>query len=489
MLIRGLTFEATDRDPSSRARQLRFPFRGAEALCLANQTWAARAYQKEGTESTHNLATNENFSVKLLHERRKLDQRLADLQHRNDPRFSCITRHHDMHAPLSGTLYIGEPSFERFEALPPEIKLKIMKFTTLCEDQKDLKALILGSRDAHDLWKTSSSAILRFAASCLPEHEEFMLYFSPSREFHANIDYDGNKVLVPVRRQRNFVKSILLRNATRHFEGHGQRSISSRITASYSFAAWNDRVRDEKYKPRGFPYFKMLEAFTRAVDKALKCLKAIPDSSVFLDIDDILLRRALLLLIMMGVPAAPVDFNYCRGYTFIPAMWTRKQTVLVQIQHSDVRKAARKILIFLTYTVRQRLDVFEDVENVFDQLFDEGEIPLHGSEEQFTAAVEALEDWMNDQMRSLVAIWVVENGIGGLFSSRAGGPSPIDERREGFRDAIEWNLLTASRMLLRGMPPDSYMGSGLGRIEPWEELGLCEGTRLWNGCQALIRAI
>ena len=232
----------------------------------------------------------------------------------------------------------------------------------------------------------------------------------------------------------------------------------------------------------------MLEAFTKAVDRAWKCFKAIPGSDLFLIIDHTLLRRGLLLLIMMGVPSALYDFTeFPCGRSDIPVMWMGKQTVLARIQCSEVRKAARDVLIFLTYTVRQRLNVSEGTDFVMGRLIQDGEIPENTSQEQFVAVLEALKDWMDDRVRSFVATWVAENGIEGLFSSRT-GPSPIDVKQETIRVIIKSNLLTASRMLLRRRSPNPRMGNKLGQIEAWEELGLSRETELWNECQALIRS-
>ena len=81
---------------------------------------------------------------------------------------------------------------------------------------------------------------------------------------------------------------------------------------------------------------------------------------------------------------------------------------------------------------------------------------------------------MDHRVRLLVATWIVENGVSRLLSSHV-GPSPIDIEREIVRKAI---VLTASHILLRGTPIDLGMGTKPGQTEPWEELELCEDTRL-----------
>ena len=152
-------------------------------------------------------AVDKDLNDNVLNECGKLNQRLADhLRHWDGPECSSVPPQHDADMPIPETTCDRHFTFEPFEAFPPEIMLIVIRFTALSKDWKDLKAMILSSRDAQSLWKTSSLPILRFAASCLPDHGEFMLYCCPNHTFFTNVDCNGNKVLIQVKREKIAVK-------------------------------------------------------------------------------------------------------------------------------------------------------------------------------------------------------------------------------------------------------------------------------------------
>ena len=365
--------------------------------------------------------------------------------------------------------------FEYFERLPPELMLTVMKCTTLSKGQKDLVSLIVCSRAAYDLWEVSGRAILRFRAEQFPEHEDFELDFHPRVDIQVTVMpiEEGTTPVAP-----RLVRKSILEDVALHFESRTNHA--ARSLPDYDVTLWKGRSNAKRCLSLGFPYLDLLETLTEEVDMDLETLRSIEGSQLLWAHDEVFLRRAILLLIQMGVPTLlkPVHEHEHDPHCDCPLLtWMWKEFTLLASRCDEVQDALRDILVFLTSVIKRKLKLFTCISAIIDDL------SVDWTTEESTDMITAVTGWTHDRIRLLIASLIVRNGIWGLLHPTSEFMTSREFLAEVSLDFTE-HLAYGSFLLAAGEPDDSLRNMTIfGQSNLWETLGLCYGTELWHSFQ------
>ena len=364
-----------------------------------------------------------------------------------------------------------------FERLPAELKLEVMKYTTLSKNQKDLESLTASSQAAKELFMTSPRAILRFREKQFPEYEDFEADFNPKVDVQikATSAEEGTK---PVTRM---VRKSMLADAVLFQANHVQNVMQSR--SGYDLSIWKSRLHPKFFSSPGFLYLELLKILTIEVDRSLDALKTVDDSQLLWIHDEALLRRAILLLYQMGVPTLQESGHEHEHHPQCDCplvAWDWKESKLLDSRCKEVQGALRDLLVFLTSVLKRKLDLFTRTHAMMTNLSDEADDLTDNEKVRLEKAMMA---WMNDRIRLLTASLFVRAGIWTLLHPKSEFMTDEECRRmmsDSFVSIVGWGAIQMMSNYAHEAPKDPTTP---GQLKVWEKLGLCNGSKIWREYQ------